>query len=96
MVALARDPLEVRMSAVKEEQDLFIILTRLEGKVDTSLAIQGGDIANLKGADTDKELRLRALESRSTVTVGQLWTGLLGAVGAAAGLATFLKTVFPS
>lgn len=84
------------MSTVKEEQDLFIILTRLEGKVDTSLAVQGGDISILKANDADKELRMRAMESRSTVTVGQLWTGLLGAVGAAAALATFLKTIFPS
>lgn len=84
------------MSTVKEDQDLFIILTRLEGKVDTSLAVQGGDISILKANDADKELRLRSMEARSTVTVGQLWTGLLGAVGAAAALATFLKTIFPS
>lgn len=83
------------MEAVNEDRDLYIVLTRLEGKIDTSLAVHGGDIETLKKADSDKEQRLRIQEAKSTVTIGQLWTGILGAITAASGIAVLIKTMIP-
>lgn len=83
------------METVNEDRDLYIVLTRLEGKIDTSLAIHGGAIEQLKAEEIDKEQRLRLLEAKSTVTIGQLWSGILGAIAAASGVAVLIKTIFP-
>lgn len=80
---------------MNEDRDLYIVLTRLEGKIDTSLAIHGGDIEQLKSTGRDKEMRLRVLEAKSTVTIGQLWSGILGAITAASGITVLIRTVFP-
>lgn len=78
-----------------DETEVRVILARLEGKLDANLAAHGGDIATLKANDADKEARLRVQEGRRTVSPAQLWSGLLGAVGAASAVAAFIKTVFP-
>ena len=78
-----------------DETEVRVILARLEGKLDANLAAHGGDIATLKANYSDKESRLRVQESRMTVSPAQLWTGLLGAVGAASALGALVKTIFP-
>lgn len=80
---------------MNDETSIQVTLARLEGKLDVSLATHGSEIGQLKEGDADKEKRIRVLESRSTVTVAQLWAGLIGVVTVATGLTTFIKNVFP-
>ncbi|QZD97648.1 hypothetical protein SEA_PLATTE_55 [Microbacterium phage Platte] len=79
-----------------DETEIRVILARLEGKLDANMASQGGDIETLKANDSDKELRLRAVEHRPTVSPGQLWTGILGAIAGASGIAGLMRVLFPA
>lgn len=88
---------------MSEERDLYIVLTRLEGKIDTSLAIHGGDIEALKTQNVDHESRIReterkvsAVENKPTISPKQLWAGMATAAGAAAAIVTVAKSVLPA
>ena len=76
-----------------DDNTLLIAFARLEGKVDltlaeiTALKTTGADhetrirsIEQKPEPDPDTAKRLNELESRRTVSPGQLWAGLLGVV----------------
>lgn len=79
-----------------DETEIRVILARLEGKLDSNMASQTVDIETLKRNDTDKELRLRTQEQKHTVSPGQLWTGILGAIAGASGVAALIRVLFPA
>lgn len=83
------------MTEMNDEVEIRVILARLEGKLDASMASHSSDIANLKEKDVDKEARLRVVERRPTVSPGQLWSGILGAIAGASGLAALFRVLFP-
>jgi len=68
-----------------DDAALVQVLTRLEVKLDTSLA--RGD---------DHELRLRVVESRKTVSPRDLWAGIGTAIAAGAALASIIRAIFPN
>lgn len=80
---------------MNDEVEIRVILARLEGKLDASMASHSSDIANLKEKDVDKEARLRVVERRPTVSPGQFWSGILGAIAGASGLAALFRVLFP-
>lgn len=80
---------------MNDETSIQVTLARLEGKLDVSLATHGSEINQLKEDNNDKEKRLRVIEARSTISVGQLWAGLLGTVTVASGVAAFIRSFWP-
>ena len=83
------------MIELTDETEIRVILARLEGKLDASMASHSTDLANLKERDVDKEARLRVVEKRPTVSPGQLWSGILGAIAGASGRAALFRVIFP-
>lgn len=65
-----------------EQDSVFVLLARLEGKLDAVLA---GNVLTKEKVD-DHEIRIRAIEARPYITPWKLWSSLLGT-------ATFIVTV---
>jgi hypothetical protein len=75
------------------DASVLVALTRMEAKVDIALAQHGAEIKNQGEAVVDHEARIRALESRSTVSPRTLWTTVVTASGLIMGAAPFMARV---
>lgn len=74
-----------------DDPQVLVVLARLEGKLDATVAAHSTDIKNLHGTKSDHENRIRVLEGKSTISPGQLWAGLVGTLGAGAALAGIVQ-----
>lgn len=73
------------------QPEILVALTRMEAKVDVALAQHGAKIDSLTADGQDHEVRLRAIESRPTVTPGGLWAAVLGGIGGFVALSTLYE-----
>lgn len=87
---------------MNDETEIRVILARLEGKLDTSLATHGAEISSLKDQVRKLENEKAALEKRvwdqeqrRFVSPAQLWSGILAAIGGATGIGTLLRYITP-
>lgn len=82
------------MTMPADDTEVLVVIARMEGKLDLTLAeiatLRERDsdhetrlrsIEQQPIPDPETEKRIRALENRSTVSLAQLWVGLVGVAG---------------
>lgn len=80
-------------AGLSPEAALLVAFTRLEGKVDVALVQHSAEIKAETTRGDDHERRLRALESKPTITPRQLWTTIAPAATIAIALAAYLTNL---
>lgn len=81
---------------MNDDAPVLVVLARLEGKLDSTIASHSTDIRNLHGTKSDHENRIRLLEAKSTVSAGQLWAGLTATLAAASAIVVILRALIPA